>query len=207
MDESTDERTDEQSPRAQWDERYRSEDRLWSGHVNGSLAAEVADLAPSTALDVGCGEGADALWLAERGWEVTAVDISGVAIERARAEADRRGLEVTWIAGDFPGDVPGEFGLVSLHYPAFPIGTIDAVVPGLIDAVAPGGMLLLVGHAPPEDLENAHFDPADYVQPWDVEPHLGDGWTIEASETRPRPGDHHHGSHHVNDVVIRARRT
>ncbi|MEM7285776.1 MAG: class I SAM-dependent methyltransferase [Actinomycetota bacterium] len=199
--------TDHQSGRDEWDERYRSEDQLWSGHVNGSLAVEANDLTVGRALDVGCGEGADAIWLAERGWTVTAVDISGVAIDRARAEAGRRGLDVTWIAGDFPGDVSGRFDLVSLHYPAFPIDTLDAVGSGLAAAVAPGGVLLLVGHAPPEDLETAHFDPADYVQPWDVEPLLTDGWTVEVSETRPRPGDHHHGSHHVDDVVIRARRS
>ena len=199
--------TEQLSNQEQWDERYRSEDQLWSGHVNGSLAVEVGDLAPGSALDVGCGEGADAIWLAERGWAVTAVDISGVAIERGRAEATQRGLAITWIAGDFPGDVPGDFDLVSLHYPAFPIATIDEVRRGLVDAVAPGGTLLLVGHAPPEDPENAHFDPADYVQPWDVEPLLGEGWTVEVSETRPRPGDHHHGSHHVDDVVIKARRS
>lgn len=200
-------RTEHQTLEQKWDERYRSEDRLWSGHVNGSLAAEVADLAPGRALDVGCGEGADAIWLAEHGWTVTAVDISGVAVDRGRAEAERRGLTITWIAGDFPGDVPGQFDLVSLHYPAFPIATIDDVTRGLTESVAAGGTLLLVGHAPPDDPENAHFDPADYVQPWDVEPLLGDGWVVEVSETRPRPGDHHHGSHHVEDVVIKARRS
>ena len=199
--------TEQLSNQEQWDERYRSEDQLWSGHVNGSLSVEVGHIEPGTALDVGCGEGADALWLAEHGWTVTAVDISGVAIERADAEAGRRGLDITWIAGDFPADTPGRFDLVSLHYPAFPIADLESVANGLIDAVAPGGTLLLVGHAPPEDLENAHFDPADYVQPWDVEPRLGDGWTVEVSETRARPGDHHHGSHHTEDVVIRARRS
>lgn len=203
MEQNTEHRTTEE----EWDERYRTEDQLWSGHVNGSLAVEVAGLTPGSALDVGCGEGADAIWLAEQGWTVTAVDISGVAVERGRIEAEQRDLAITWIAGDFPADVPGEFDLVSLHYPAFPIAAMDEVGRGLIDGVAPNGTLLLVGHAPPEDLENAHFDPADYVQPWDVEPLLGDGWTVEVSETRPRPGDHHHGSHHVDDVVIRARRS
>ena len=200
------EHTEHRNPEQEWDERYRSEDRLWSGHVNGSLTAEVSGLTPGRALDVGCGEGADAIWLTEHGWAVTAIDISGVAVERGRAEAERRDLEITWIAGDFPADVPGTFDLVSLHYPAFPIATIDAVSRGLIDGVAPGGTLLLVGHAP-VDPEHAHFDPADYVQPWDVEPLLGDSWTVEVSETRPRPGDHHHGSLHVEDVVIRARRS
>ncbi len=193
--------------REEWDDRYRSEDQLWSGKANGSLEAEASDLTVGTALDAGCGEGADAIWLAEQGWTVTAVDISGVAIDRGRAEATRRGLAITLIAGEFPTAVEGStFDLVSLHYPAFPIGDLDAVSRGLRQAVAPGGVLLVVGHAPPQDLEAATFDPADYVQPWDIEPLLGQGWTVEVSETRARPGDHHHGSHHVEDVILRARR-
>lgn len=207
-DDDTDD-TDNNGPdaaRREWDERYETEDRLWSGHVNGSLAALSADLDPGSALDVGCGEGADAIWLAERGWTVTAIDISGVAVERGRAEAEQRGLEIDWRAGDFPAAVAGSsFDLVSLHYPAFPIGSLDAVSRGLFDAVAPGGHLVVVGHAPPDDLAQAPFDPADYVQPWDLTPRLEvSDWVIEISETRQRPGDHHHGSHHRDDVVLRA---
>ncbi len=66
-----------------WNERYRSSERVWSGNPNPQLVAEVAGLAPGRALDVGCGEGADAIWLARRGWDVVATDISGVALERA----------------------------------------------------------------------------------------------------------------------------
>jgi len=75
------------STEALWDERYRSSSALWSGHVNPSLAAEAIDLAPGSALDVGCGEGADAIWLAEQGWLVTAVDVSAVALGRGAAHA------------------------------------------------------------------------------------------------------------------------
>lgn len=203
----TNHNTDTNAVRQEWDDRYGTEDRLWSGHVNGSLAAETAALVPGSALDVGCGEGADAIWLAEHGWRVTAVDISGVAVERGRAEAERRGLAIDWRAGDFPAEVAGAaFDLVSLHYPAFPIASLDTVARGLLGAVAPNGSLLLVGHAPPDDIANATFDPADYVQPWDIEPLLSGDWSIEVSETRPRPGEHHHGSHHSEDVVVRARR-
>jgi 2-polyprenyl-3-methyl-5-hydroxy-6-metoxy-1,4-benzoquinol methylase len=65
-----------------WDQRYHSSSTFWSGHVNPQLVAEVVDLSPGAALDVGCGEGADAIWLAEHGWRVTAVDLSTVALER-----------------------------------------------------------------------------------------------------------------------------
>jgi thioredoxin reductase len=82
---------------AAWEERYRSkEDGIWSGRPNPVLVAETDDLTPGTALDVGCGEGADALWLAARGWQVTGTDISTVALERAAAHSNSQGLAVTW---------------------------------------------------------------------------------------------------------------
>ncbi|MEM9466495.1 MAG: class I SAM-dependent methyltransferase [Actinomycetota bacterium] len=189
-----------------WDERYRTEDQVWSGHVNGSLVDEVADHAPGRALDVGCGEGADAIWLAERGWTVTAVDIAPTAIERGRNEATRRELTVDWIAADLLTDPPaGEFDLVSLQYPAFAIARRDEVTQTLNDALAPGGLLLLVGHAFPEDPDAIPFDPTDWVQPSDVIAALPDGFEVELDEVRPRPGAHHHhaGSPHVEDVVVR----
>lgn len=72
----------EQFDQAFWDERYRSHATLWSGNPNGHLISETDGLTPGAALDVGSGEGADAIWLAERGWRVTAVDLSTVALQR-----------------------------------------------------------------------------------------------------------------------------
>src|SRR6476469_237173 len=86
---------------AEWDARYSEPDGTkWSGRPNGRLVAEVAGLAPGRALDVGCGEGADAIWLARHGWTVTAIDISDVAISRAREVAERAGDAVDWVCGD-----------------------------------------------------------------------------------------------------------
>src|SRR5205823_12205174 len=88
---------------AEWDGRYTErEGAMWSGRPNGRLAAEVAGLPPGRALDVGCGEGADAIWLAGRGWTVTAIDISDVAVSRAREAAQLAGAEVDWVCGDAP---------------------------------------------------------------------------------------------------------
>ncbi len=88
---------------------YRARSAIWSGKPNAQLVAEVSDLPAGTALDVGCGEGADALWLATRGWQVTAVDISTTAIERARSHALRVGAEVagriTWVHADLTSDM------------------------------------------------------------------------------------------------------
>ena len=127
-----------------WEEMYRSDDRRWSGHVNGSLVAEVAELPPGRALDVGCGEGADAIWLAEQGWTVTATDIAPTAVQRGAAEATERGVAVEWTAVDVLADPPsGQFDLVSLHYPAFPIGSVEDVAATLTDSVAPQGLSLI----------------------------------------------------------------
>ena len=193
-----------------WDARYRSEDgAMWSGHVNGTLVDEIGDLPPGSALDVGCGEGADAIWLAQQGWTVTALDVAPTAVERGRAEAERQGVDgIDWIAGDLLADPPnGTFDLVSLQYPAFPISRRDQLSEVLRTAVAPGGVLLLVGHAPPDDPTDSPYDPADWTQPADLVGDLADGWIVERDVVVPRPGDHHHGSHHSEDVVVRARRS
>ena len=78
-----------------WDERYRSAGRLWSGQPNPQLVAQIAGLPPGDALDAGSGEGADAIWLASRGWAVTAVDVSAVALDRAAAHAAAEGVHVS----------------------------------------------------------------------------------------------------------------
>ena len=108
---------------AEWDARYSERDGArWSGRPNGRLAAEVASLKAGRALDVGCGEGADAIWLARSGWTVTAIEISEVAVTRAREAAGRAGAVVEWVRGDalrasFPA---GSFDLVAMQYPARP---------------------------------------------------------------------------------------
>src|SRR5262245_55151569 len=125
---------------AEWDARYSERDgAMWSGRPNGRLVAEVADLIPGWALDVGCGEGADAIWLARCGWTVTAVDISDVAVGRAREAAERAGVAVEWIRGDalltpFAGR---SFDLLSMQYPALPKAAGEAAVRALLDTVRP----------------------------------------------------------------------
>ncbi|MFJ9125360.1 class I SAM-dependent methyltransferase [Streptomyces sp. NPDC102340] len=209
-----------QSDTAQeWDERYRSRDQLFSGNPNGVLVAESADLPPGQALDVGCGEGGDALWLARRGWQVTAVDVSEVALRRAAtAGADVAG-RVSWTRADLAVTPPpaGAFGLVTLQY--FPL-LRSAGLPalrGLVDTVAPGGTLLFVTHALADLAQHteatAEFDPADYYWADDIAALLdadteGDRtWKIEVNETRPRTAPAPPGTHHHRDTVLRARRT
>ncbi|MCX4693434.1 cyclopropane-fatty-acyl-phospholipid synthase family protein [Streptomyces sp. NBC_01408] len=134
-----------------WDDRYRESDRIWSGNANAVLVREVRDLAPGRALDLGCGEGADAVWLARQGWQVTGTDISGVALGRAAEHAAEAGVadRVEWQRHDFAESFPeGEFDLVSacfLHsYGDFPR---ERILHTAARAVAPGGVLLIAGHA------------------------------------------------------------
>jgi SAM-dependent methyltransferase len=132
---------------AEWDTRYRERDgAMWSGRPNGRLVAEVAAVTPGRALDLGCGEGADAIWLAQRGWTVTAIDISEVAICRAREASNPAGASVEWICGDAL-QTPfraGSFDLVSMQYPALPKAAGEAAVRSLLDTVRPGELLLAV---------------------------------------------------------------
>jgi len=197
---------------AEWDARYSERDgAMWSGRPNGRLVAEVADLTPGRALDVGCGEGADAIWLARRGWTVTAIDVSDLALCRAREAAEPAGAAVEWVCGDalqtaFPAR---SFDLVSMQYPALPKAAGEDVVRTLLDTVRPGGLLLAVYH----DLDDEHrehmksqgVDPADYVGADDLGRLLGDDFTVELNAVEPRI-DPAPGTAHIADVVLRARR-
>src|ERR1035438_1239151 len=103
----------------EWDERYAATgEALWSGRANGVLVAELSGQHPGRALDVGCGEGGDAIWLAREGWEVTGVDVSAIALERAAAAARAADVTVDWICADIAGIEPPPRGydLVSVHY-------------------------------------------------------------------------------------------
>ncbi|HEX2042649.1 MAG TPA: class I SAM-dependent methyltransferase [Acidimicrobiales bacterium] len=197
---------------AEWDARYSDRGAaMWSGRPNGRLVAEVADLTPGRVLDVGCGEGADAIWLARRGWTVTAADISHLALYRARDTADLAGASVAWVCADAL-QTPfraGSFDLVSMQYPALPKAAGEAAVRRLLDTVRPGGLLLAVYHdldaEQREHMKSEGVDPADYVGADDLDRVLSDDFTVELYAVEPRidpPPD----TPHVADIVLRARR-
>jgi SAM-dependent methyltransferase len=139
---------------AYWDERYRSAPRLWSHDPNRYLVSEVSGLEPGTALDAGCGEGADAIWLARQGWRVTAVDHSNVALERAAANAAAAGDQIAeridWQQADLTGWDPGpeRFDLVSCQYLHLPPGQREPLFQRLAASVRPDGSLLICAHHP-----------------------------------------------------------
>lgn len=202
---------------ADWDHRYGGS-QMWSGNPNGALVNELRGPAPGRALDVGAGEGGDALWLAEQGWQVTASDISQRALDRLKAEAERRSLGVDVYRTDanaLDAFETAAFDLVSALYVSIPRTPDGRGVFNLLNAVRPGGTLLIVGHDPepmrtPIDTA-AHsrpFDPDAYVRVADFVAALTDApaWDIEVHEKRPRPPGAASASHHVDDIVLRARR-
>ncbi|MGW0465181.1 class I SAM-dependent methyltransferase [Streptomyces sp. NPDC003027] len=197
--------------RAEWDARYADRQQLWSGRPNGALVAEVTGLTPGRVLDVGCGEGADAVWLARGGWEVTALEVSGVALERAAGHARDASVDIRWVHATLTDAAlpPASFDLVAALYPAL-LSTPDAAAErALLSAVAVGGVLLLVHHAgmDTQQAQESGFDPADYIWPSTVAPLLDDDWVVEVAEQRPRVApDGGAGAHHTDDLVLRARR-
>lgn len=195
---------------ADWDARYAASERVWSGRPNGALVAEATDLAPGTALDVGCGEGADAVWLAQRGWQVTGLDISGVALERARGWASENGVELTLLkSGLVEAELPaGAFDLVTALYPPLPRTPDSQAERALLSAVAPGGTLLYVHHTPQPHVGAGHHGPdlSKLIAPETIKPLLGTDWVIETDEVRERSVPAGAGAHHRTDTILRIRR-
>ncbi|MBM7441917.1 cyclopropane-fatty-acyl-phospholipid synthase family protein [Streptomyces sp. HB132] len=145
-----------------WDDRYRESNRIWSGNPNAALVREVEGLTPGRALDLGCGEGADAVWLARFGWTVTATDISRVALERAAVHAADAGVadRIDWQWHDLGASFPeGEYDLVSAQF-LHSMGDLprERILRQAASVVAPGGVLLVVGHAGFPSWEHDHPD-------------------------------------------------
>jgi SAM-dependent methyltransferase len=134
-----------------WEGHYGKGDRVWSGRANPVLVSTVEKMSPGTALDLGCGEGGDAVWLASRGWRVTASDVSPTAIARGQRAAEAAGVSdlISWEAHDFTVSWPeGTFDLVSAQFLQAPIEyAVEYVLPVAATKVAPGGLLLIVSHA------------------------------------------------------------
>lgn len=199
-----------------WDERYRSRDPVWSGEPNSPLIAEVTGLAPGFALDAGCGEGADAIWLAQHGWRVTAADISAVALERGCGQASVLGDDVArridWLRADILTWEPlaATYDLVSAHFMHFANPQRDVVYRRLSEAVKPGGMLLIVAHHPSDLLTTAGRWPMpEYCYTADEIAALLDPerWEVLLVEVRPREITDHDGAPiTVPDTILRARR-
>jgi SAM-dependent methyltransferase len=134
--------------REDWNARYAQKELLWTAEPNRLFAAEVASLEPGRALDVACGEGRNAVWLAERGWRVTGVDFANVALAKAAELAAARGVAVEWLLGDVLelSPEPRSFDLVVVLYLQLPADELEVALRRAADAVAPGGTLIVLGH-------------------------------------------------------------
>jgi SAM-dependent methyltransferase len=197
-----------------WDERYGASHRIWSGNPNPRLVEHAAGLTPTTAIDVGCGEGADAVWLASRGWEVTGVDVSQVALDRAGAHAVEAGVadratfrQVDLVAGD---PLAGDADLVSVQFLHLPASVFAPVYAALAAAVRKGGRLLVTAHHPAdaatglrnERLAHLLFGPEQVTALLDPAE-----WEIEVADAPTREVEHEGKAVTVTDTVVLARHT
>ena len=193
--------------REQWDERYRVDELIWKAEPNRFLVEEAAGLAPGRALDLACGEGRNALWLAERGWQVTAVDFSSVGLEKARRLASERGLELVLGEADVLDWEPpaASFYLVIFMYLHLPAGARRRVQERAASALAPGATLLVVGHDSTNLTEGigGPQDPAVLFSPEDIVGDL-DGLDIERAERARRPVATGSGEVDAIDAIVRA---
>lgn len=190
-----------------WDARYAATESLWTFEPNRFLVRETEGLAPGRALDLACGEGRNALWLAARGWQVTAVDFSAVALDRGRERADRDGLTVDWVEGDVLEWVPPErgFDLVAILYLHLRDAQLRPVLGRAADAVAPAGTLLVVAHDATNitDGHGGPQDPALLYTPADVTAAI-DGLEVELAERVQRPVSTPSGERTAIDALVRA---
>lgn len=187
---------------------YADRPSIWSGEPNAQLVAEAAGLSPGTALDVGCGEGADAVWLARRGWDVTAVDISSVALERARTHAATAGCEIAFVLADLVAAPPRQeaYDLVSAQFFQLTDPPRGDAMRGLGAAVRPSGHLLVVGHDPVGHAGGGHPERL-FTTDEIVGLFSSVDWQVETAETRERTALHHGELTDLVDGVVLLRRT
>lgn len=215
---------DAPEPLAHWEERYAGAEPVWSGEVNATLAEVVGQLPPGRSIDLGCGEGGDVLWLAERGWRAVGVDLSQAAIIRARAAAEAAEFgedRVAFVRADLTtladrdrhSFLQGPFDLVTASFFQSPVALDrQRILRAAADLVAPGGHLLLTSHAaPPTWATEQHTGgPAEFPSPEDelstlaLAPHE---WETLTAGVRTRDVQAPDGAHaHLDDSVVLVRR-
>ena len=199
-----------------WNRRYAARELIWSVEANQTVRAELADVAPGTALDLGCGEGRNALWLAEKGWTVTAVDFSSVAIGKARQIADHRGVAVDWREADLTQYVPAAsaYDLVLICFLHTDSDERSRWLPSAINAVRPGGTFLYLGHdrQNPKRGHGGPQNPDNLPSFEELQGHLA-GFDIEVATMIERDTRHETGHGKPDeqaialDTLLRARRS
>ncbi len=198
-----------------WEDRYAGSDRVWSGKVNRVLADVAAALAPGRVLDLGCGEGADVVWLAQHGWQATGIDISPTAIARATAAAEAAGLNdghAQFLTADLTTLPGGDYDLVCASFLHSPVDLArQDILRQATTRVAPGGRLLITSHAAsptwadvPAGHQHRFLNPEEELTQLDLDP---EGWEVIHAETRPRETTTPAGEPAtLDDVVVLIRR-
>ena len=201
------------SPTEYWEQRYSGREPIWSGRVNETMASVVREFTPGTALDLGCGEGGDVLWLAEQGWQAHGLDISATAVGRAREAAAERGLETaTFTATDLTAWEPEARSLDLVTASFFQSNVaLDriAILRRAASALRPGGHLVVTSHAAPPSWATDH--PATMVS---IDEELAllarptEEWTVVTAEERARPAldPEGHAGEHLDAVLVLRRR-
>ncbi|PWR04961.1 SAM-dependent methyltransferase [Micromonospora acroterricola] len=195
----------------QWWERHYQEYAARHGSPSPQLVAEVTGLPAGSALDAGCGHGADALWLARQGWQVTAVDVSPTAVSDARDfvghEEPDLASHIAWVVADLTTwQPPQQYDLVVSQYvhPAMPF---DEFVARLAQAVAPDGTLLVVGHDHADEHSAAHAPDKASIDLDAVTGSLAaELWVVDVAATRTRQIEHGPTRRSIHDLVVRAHR-
>jgi SAM-dependent methyltransferase len=197
----------------EWDQRYAEKELVWSSEPNVFVAQTVADLPPGRALDVACGEGRNAIWLASKGWKATGVDFSQVAIDKAKQLAQRAGVSVEWVCADVTAWQPpaSSFDLILFSYLHLPPEKMTETLGHAKKALAPGGLLFIVGHAkknltegyggPP--FSEVLYEPEDLLA-W-LEKTGGESLAVERAENVVREVDTPEGPKRAIDTLVLAR--
>src|SRR4051794_8049802 len=191
---------------AEWDARYSGSELIWTAEPNRFLVAEVAGLPPGRALDLACGEGRNTVWLASQGWNAVGVDFSGVGLDKGRALAAKRGVDVEFVRADVTtyAPPPAEFDLVVVLYLQLPAVQLRSALRHAATALRPGGTLLAVGH----DLTNltdgygGPQDAAVLFTPDDVVAALPDLRVVKAERVE-RPVEPAAGTPTATDALAR----
>jgi SAM-dependent methyltransferase len=193
-----------------WDQRYAAAELVWTAEPNRFLVDEVDGMAPGRALDLGCGEGRNAIWLASRGWDVVGVDFSRVGLDKARQLAEQRHVDVEWILADVTTYQPtaAAFDLVAILYLQLSAAPLAAALARAVSGLASGGTLLVVGH----DLTNLTHgyggpqDPGVLYRPDHIVSSLG-GLVVDKAERVQRPVETDGRTVVAIDTLVRAHLT
>lgn len=193
---------------AGWDQRYSTSELIWSGRANQFVEAHLADLEPGTAIDLGAGEGRNAVWLASRGWTVTAVDFSQVGLDKAQQLATEHGVDVVTVQADATAWHPdGPVDLVVLSYLQLPSDQQRTVLEHAVSWLAPGGTLFVIAHDR-SNVEHGHGGPpsADVCYSVDDTVAALDGLDVVVAEVADRAVETADGTKVALDTLVIGRR-